>query len=117
MDYDVELARLLKERNNAKHESALIGSVVSDFPEIKIVIYNGEVLLTKKNLYFTNTVLSHIREVELTGSIKIKEITENFTSTSELTITDTIKKGDQVMLIPTSNLQEFFVIDIVKKLG
>lgn len=95
MSWDSELAKLFKDRNNKYYDGVLIGKVVKDFPDIKISIYSGEILLNKEKLYFTDKVLDDTKPL------------------GENTI---LKIDDEVMLIPTSNSQEFFIIDKVRKL-
>ncbi|KYH35827.1 hypothetical protein CLTEP_02200 [Clostridium tepidiprofundi DSM 19306] len=111
MSYDVEFAKMLKERNNKKAIGAITGKVVSVNP-FKISIFDGQILLKKEQLYFCNSILdNYIREYQ-TSEIN----TEQWGSTQKIKLTDTLKVDDEVMLIAAENGQTFFAIDKVVKL-
>lgn len=87
MSYDIELARMLKERNNKKSIGAIVGKVVNANP-IKISVFDGQILLDKEQTYFCSRILEN----------------------------NTLKIDDEVMLVATENGQKFFAIDKVVKL-
>lgn len=88
MSYDIELARMFKERNNKKSIGAIIGKIVGVNP-YKISIFDGQIILQQEQLYFCENILNN---------------------------TNSLKVNDEVMLVATENGQKFFVIDKVVKL-
>lgn len=88
MSYDIELAKMFKERNNKKSIGAIIGKIVGVNP-YKISIFDGQIILQQEQLYFCENILNN---------------------------TNSLKANDEVMLIAAENGQKFFVIDKVVKL-
>lgn len=93
--WDVGMAKLFKDRNNKDAIGNVIGKVVSEKP-LKIAILNGLVLLDKEQLYKSEHIHTHYYD-------DIKKI--------DLFI------NDEVLLIPTSNEQSFYIIDKIQKVG
>lgn len=99
----VELAKLFHERNNKTKESFVIGKVVSPYPNLKIND-GDEILLTKHNLIVAGHLLPHNR---------------SFTTPNDsgvIYFTDGLKKGEKVIMIPSSDGQKYIVLDRVVEL-
>lgn len=90
--WDIELAKMFKERDNKTPIGAIVGKIVNPLPNLRVAIFDGQFLLDKEQLY----ICSKIDNIEFEGSEII---------------------GIEVLLIPKSNEQEFYVIDKVRKLG
>ncbi len=132
-DWDVKLAEELKKRENPNMLGPIIGTVVSPPPSLKISILEGQVFITKcyvlDNLLSgytriisipmqsaagtTNSVddggdnaSSHSHNIQ---SLQLSEVTFNFN--------DTLKPGDQVFLMPTSDNQVYFLVGKVTLIG
>lgn len=127
----VELAILFKERNNKEYMGIQIGKVVSALPDIKISL-GDNILLDKSHLVFGASVLNgYKRKYSISGTIQFSEtdcgttdysgnhrhsistldVDTTYTADGDLTLTDTLVVGDEVILIPTEDEQTFFVID------
>ena len=144
--WDKKLAKLLMDRNNPKTIGPVIGIVVNSPPDIKIKALSGRAILDKNDLYINEYLLpSHKRTIESNGvmdlgdelcgqtdlihdggyqasahrhTLETLEVTDgSYSSEGELILTDTLKKGDEVLLLPTDNNQKFFVICKVRNLG
>lgn len=96
----VELAKLMKERDNAKQVSFVLGKVVSSYPNLKISD-GDDIILSSENLIVTAHLLPHKRSY----------------STSEhggtISFTDSLVKGDKVVMISSSDGQKYIVLDRV----
>lgn len=90
--WDIELAKMFKERDNKSSIGAITGYIVSPLPSLKISIFDGSILLENEDLY----ICGKVDNIEF-ESIEII--------------------GTEVLLIPTSSEQRFYVIDKVRKLG
>lgn len=98
----VELAKLFKDRENESYDGYVIGEVMADFPNVKIKI-DDNIHLDASHLVFAAHLLSgYTREYEIVGT--------NMTN-GTIKWTDTIKKGDRVILVPSQNGQSYIVID------
>lgn len=106
-----ELAKMFKERENETYLGPITGSVVSVPPNIKVSCFDGKVILDKTNIVIASQVLSNyqrklkISDVSTTATSDITEII------GELNFTDTLKTGDEVILVPSPDLQTYFLID------
>lgn len=111
-----ELAKEFKKRDNFKTIGAIVGKVEAGLPDIKISIFNGQIILNKQNLFMSDQIFSHHYSLKLSGHVTIDDVSgsidEVFTAEKA-----PIKAGDLVMLIAANNNQEFFIIDKVRKLG
>lgn len=139
MTWDKNIAKLFKKRDNPVVMGPLIGTVIQDTPVIKISVFSGQVILEEQHLYINECLLSnHKRQMITNGLMDLNdaicgqtnyqtdhshvidtlEVTEgNFSSEGEIILTDTLKMGDEVLLLPTNNHQKFFIICKVRKLG
>ncbi|WDV47128.1 DUF2577 domain-containing protein [Clostridiaceae bacterium M8S5] len=114
-----EFAKLFKERDNKPYLGPQLGTVQSKFPDIKISL-GDNVLLTKKNLYFSSHITKHFeREFEIEAKeVKFEQEMPSITkyqSKGKIKYKDVLKKGDKVILIPTTDEQKYYVIDKVVK--
>ncbi|PEB56247.1 hypothetical protein CON65_15940 [Bacillus pseudomycoides] len=99
----VELAKLFKDRENEPYEGYVIGEVMADFPDVKIKI-DDNIHLDVSHLVFAAHLLSnYTREYEIVDEFSV--------TTGKIKWTDTIKKGDRVILVPSQNGQSYIVID------
>ena len=139
-----QLAQLFKERENKIYLGPQIGKVLTPPPGIKISL-GDKIILDKERLIIASHVLNEYeREVEINGDIEISggiglttlvqppppetpttSQTWGMTSTSlngqetitgKMKYTDTLKPGDEVILIPSNDNQIYFLIDKVVRL-
>ncbi|QZY55093.1 DUF2577 domain-containing protein [Crassaminicella profunda] len=133
MDGISELAKLFKERDNQPYLGPQTGIVLSPPPNIQVVL-GDKIILTKEHLIIAAHVLKdYQREIEVTGNIQTKgeggsitlkkgsssttyevdggRVGAQTTSTGTMKYTDTLKKGDVVILIPSTDEQTYFLID------
>ena len=144
--WDEKLAKIIKKRDNPKVIGPIICKVINPPPEIKITGLSGKLLLDKDDLYINDLVLadysrnfisegiididdSMCGETDLIHdggyqasshrhSLETLEVTDGmFAAEGSFTLTDTLKKGDEVLLLPTNSNQKYFLICKVKKLG
>lgn len=85
----IEMAKLLKERNNNKTLVVTTGKVISPLPDLRIRLLD-KIILDKKNLVIASHIYSHYQQ-----------------SDANLWL----NSGDEVILIPTENPQAYYVID------
>lgn len=145
MDWAMTFAKELKQRENPAILGAVLGTVITPPPKLKISILNGSVLITKcyvlENLLNGFTKIATIPEQIATGTANGKGTTNivndggegasphSHTVTTDVTIKtialpnaeicfeDTLKAGDEVLLVVSPDNQTYFVIGKVKKIG
>lgn len=138
MNWANKLADEFKSRNNPSILGAILGIVVSPPPNLKISILEGQVYITK--VYVLDAVLEEYERAidmpfeNLEGELTIqpyktkredKEVLEpkdykiNILEVKKKRITtkDTLKKGDEVLLISSQDNQIYFCIGRVTRLG
>ena len=138
MNWANKLADEFKNRNNPSVLGAILGIVVSPPPNLKISILEGQVYITK--VYVLDAVLEeHERAISmpfenLEGELTIqpyktkredKEVLESKDykinileiKKKRITTKDTLKKGDEVLLISSQDNQIYFCIGRVTRLG
>lgn len=126
MDGIMELAKLLKERENPSTSGIQVGKVVVGFPDIKISA-GDKIILDRDDLVFSAHILKNYRrdfEIENidgeTDSINVGDhgTHKHKINTLKATIkfTDELKIGDEVILIPTTDEQTYYVLDKVVRL-
>lgn len=93
----VELAKLFHERNNKTKESFIIGKVVSPYPNLKIND-GDEIILTRENLIVAGHLLPHSRDFITSGT------------SGTINFTDGLKKGDNVIMVASSDGQKYIVL-------
>lgn len=138
MDGISELAMLFKERDNKYYLGPQIGKVISPLPEIKIAL-GDKIILVKEHLIISSHILKdYEREFSIEGQIQLSQenagetdnasvgdhgshghklaslnLDTQYQSTGKIKWTDSLKEGDEVILIPTTNEQQYYVIDKV----
>lgn len=121
MDGITEMAKLLKERDNVLYQGPVTGIVIKPLPEIKIAL-GDRIILEKKHLIFAAHVLNGykrrfmVEETDSTGTTSTNNAHSHGVDTigilnGEIEWLDTIKKDDEVILIPSRDGQRFYVID------
>ena len=139
------LAKLFKERDNIAYLGPQIGEVIVPPDDVKIALGDKIVLEKENLIFSSYILNSYSRQFEIksdenniafeqdnpgeafkkevSGAIppmhmhKISKmnISTNYESTGTITFTDKLKKGDLVLLIPTTDEQKYYVIDKVVK--
>lgn len=99
----VELAKMLHQRNNVIKESFVVGKVISPYPDLKIND-GDEIILDKSNLIVAGHLLPHSRTYTASNG------------SGTITFTDSLKTGEEVIMIPSSDGQKYIVIDKVVEL-
>ncbi|NLW92365.1 MAG: DUF2577 domain-containing protein [Syntrophomonadaceae bacterium] len=121
MDHIVELARMLKERENTPYLGPMLGVVVAAPPDICVKL-GDQILLYKDDLVIAAHVLSGYKRkatytgtfptsTELVGSPYEHQHSVTSPMSGDIETTDTLAVGDQVILIPTTNAQIYYLID------
>lgn len=112
MDSITALARMLKENENPKPVSMSTGIVISPPPNAQIRL-NDTVILYNNQLVFAAHILEdYEREIELEGDIRFTDSPFQTFEAKEVksTTKDTLKEGDEVILLPTADEQLYFVL-------
>lgn len=94
----VELAKMFRSRDNKPSESFVIGKVVSSYPDLKIND-GDEILLSRENLIVLGHLLPHSREFDAPGI------------SGKINFKDGLKRGESVIMIPSSDKQKYIVLD------
>lgn len=131
MDGITELAKMFKERDNKPYLGPQIGEVIDPPPNIKVKL-GDKIILTKDNLVIAAKALNdYTRQISISGDISFADsncgstgissshshtietinIDTQYNANGTLLYTDTLKKGDKVILIPSTNEQLYFLID------
>ena len=123
MAWEYELGAMFKDRDNPTNTpiGACIGKVTSLNPP-QITIQNGNYIIDGKQLYICNQLLERdttYKNHSSSGSISIDchPCNGNFTSNSTGSIhLDAVwQVGDLVLVIPSQSEQQFFVVDVLRK--
>lgn len=124
MDAFTELAKMLKERENKQPLSMTTGIVLKPPPNVEIRL-NDVIILKKEHLIFSAHMLAdYKRDLHLVfndsncgqtnvvsvHSHEIERLNVN-TKDTQITTLDTIVEGDEVILMPTTDYQFYFVLD------
>ncbi|WDV48218.1 DUF2577 family protein [Clostridiaceae bacterium M8S5] len=139
------LAKLFKERENISYLGPQIGEIIMPPNDIKIALGDKIVLEKENLIFSSYILNSYSRQFEIKSDennitfeqdnpgeafnkevsgatppihlhkISKMNISTNYESTGTITFTDTLKKGDLVLLIPTTDEQKYYVIDKVVK--
>lgn len=145
MDWATTLAKELKQRENPQMLGAILGIVITPLPALKISILNGSVFITNcyilQNIVEGYTKIATIPEQIATGTAKGKGTTNIVNDggegaiphshtvitdvaiktigipSAEICFEDTLKAGDEVLLVVSPDNQTYFVIGKVKKIG
>ncbi|SCY92970.1 DUF2577 domain-containing protein [Alkaliphilus peptidifermentans] len=107
----VELAKILKARDNIINSGIQIGVVISPLPNIKIAL-GEKIILTKRHLVFASHILDNYqRKYKVNGSIQLPDVSTSYSGEGTIELTDGLETGDKVILIPTKDEQVYYVID------
>lgn len=132
------LAQIIKARDNPKWLGAITGEVVKVPPELEVKLENGVTIKNHKIMISIEKIIGYQRTYSLKGNITqydfdnttsseavqnhpshpIPKLSGNGTYSAEGTIqwTDTLKVGDKVLMLPTSENEYFYLIDKVVRL-
>ncbi|HDK7215236.1 TPA: DUF2577 family protein [Clostridium botulinum] len=103
MDYRVEFAQWLKERNNRDRIGTTIGIVVKGGTDYKISIMDNQVYLDTNNSSLCNSLKDRVEE----RTIELNNTSYN----ARITYSNVLKKGDKVLVIASESDQHFFIVD------
>lgn len=129
-DWAEQFAKELKKRENPQILGAILGTVIVPPPKLEISILNNSVIIKKcyilKNICQGYTRIIEIPEQTATGKAKGKGYTIGGTDThdvvtdvtiqsvgmpsAEICFIDTLKAGDEVLLVVSPDNQTYFVI-------
>lgn len=141
--YSDEYLKIMKGYENLKKIGNVVGEVIEGFPNIRISILSSNVVLYPEMLYFCESILKgYKREFEEQGDIEFSDsncgetnsvndggdhasshkhtvqtinISTTYHQKGIITMTDTLKVGDKVMLCPSDQEDKWFVVDKVKQ--
>lgn len=138
--YTDKYLAMMSKYDNPTRIGNIKGIVMQGFPEIKIGILNGSVILYPEMLYFAEHLLEgYKRECSQEGTLRFSDkecgrtsseyagssshshsvsslnVDTQFSEEGSITFTDTLKKGDEVMICPTEQQDKFFVVTKVKQ--
>lgn len=105
----IEIASRLKKmakKESQYYEGFVIGKIISPPPSIRIAIDEAIILDDSHLIVAASVNNKYEREVQY--------VQTNNTSTGRLKFTDTLKVGDEVILIPAGNGQIFVLLDRVE---
>lgn len=128
--WDIGIAKQFKSRDNKQQIGNIVGKVINAFPNIKISILDGNIILNKDQLYCCDHVLAgYTRQFQgqSEGTIITKTppspvtydtytVMESLDHTGQISFTDTLVVGDLVLLVHTEDEQTWFIIDKITKL-
>lgn len=140
MDYVAALSGMWKSRENKTTTGSTIGRVVEAPPNLRIAIWNNQVILEPTQLYMNDRLFNdHTRTFSIGGDISEQtmtvdsslmslagsgphlhnltswEGTGNYKSNGSIVNTDTLKVDDLVKLTPTEDIQVWFVDFKIRK--
>ncbi|MFJ5771398.1 DUF2577 family protein [Psychrobacillus sp. NPDC093180] len=127
-DQLTEFARLFKQRDNKPPGSMTTGIVMSPPPEAEIHLNDGTFLFNRHLIWSAHMLEKYQRELELEGQIKFADSNCGTTESGgavisigidtsyeaknvKITMKDTIKKGEEVIIMPVVDNQLYYVID------
>lgn len=123
MAWEYDLASMFKERDNPTNRiGACLGKVVSTSPPV-ITIQNGQYTIKGEQLYVAYHLLqrkSTYSKMSQSGTISVScphgGGSYTSASTGDITLDEVWKVGDLVLVIPSESQQQFFVVDVVRKI-
>ena len=121
--WDYDLAEQFKSRDNPKTKmGAMLGTVISISPPV-VTIQNGRYTIKGEQLYVAYHLLerkSTYSTMHQKGNISVScphgGGSYTSTSTGDIQLEEVWKVGDLVLVIPSETEQQFFVVDVVRKL-
>ena len=124
-NWEYELAKEFKTRDNPKRLGAILGKVISTSP-VKIAIQDGKFFIGPYNVYVCNQILERSTtfnnySADMSGTINVKcrggsggSYTGDIKADGSVHLNEVWKAGDFVMVVPDESGQHFFIVDIVK---
>ncbi|NFF69324.1 DUF2577 domain-containing protein [Clostridium sporogenes] len=103
MNYDVEFAQWLKERNNKNRIGSIIGKVVKESPNYIINIGDNDCYIDTTN----STLCENLKTKKGNSTITIDGITYNI----EVKFDNKLNINDAVLVIADESNQHFFIVD------
>lgn len=125
-----ELAKLFKERENKTYLGPQIGNIITPLPDIQVAL-GDKIILTKEHLVISEQLVKKQGKFILSGKDNIGKTTLKLSQPNSYEIVDInidqidktsieieyeLQPGDEVILIPTANEQQYYVIDKVVRL-
>lgn len=127
-----ELAKLFKDRDNRPPSSITTGIVISPPPQAEIRLNAETILYNRQLVWSAHMLMDYQREIELEGKILFQDSNAGTTGSSDghshsietlsvdttfqaievkLKTINTVQAGDEVILMPVSDNQLYFVLD------
>lgn len=103
MDYGIEFAQWLKERNNKNRIGSIIGKVVKESPNYIINIGDDSFYIDTTN----STLCGSLKTKKGNSTIIIDGVSYNI----EVTFDNKLNINDAVLVIANESNQHFFIID------
>lgn len=120
--WEYELAKEIKKDRSKSVTGPCIGTVISTSP-FQIQIQNSNFILDKKNAYICNQLLArnsnfkteaeHTQDGVLNGGSYTAE--GNIKLEGRIELDAAWAAGDKVLVVPTSDGQKFFIVDIIRE--
>mgnify|MGYP000919447788 CR=1 FL=1 len=117
MDGITELAKMFKERENPTLQGICLGEVIAPLPDIQISV--NSFILDKDDIVIAQHLLPTYKRTTLpTLTVSSATVGDHGAHThsvniTDITFTDTLKKGDRVVVIPSTDNTTYFIIDKV----
>ncbi len=115
---------MFKDRNNINKIGNITGTVISTSP-FKLSIFDGQVILKEDHLFILDSLLSgYVRNCTLSElDLRIEDDNGNTITEKAITsfkgkieLTDTLEKGDKLLLMSSDDEQVFYILGKVRKL-
>ncbi|KGO13374.1 hypothetical protein NZ45_12820 [Clostridium botulinum] len=103
MDYGIEFAQWLKDRDNKARLGTTIGEVVRGGQDYKISIMDNQVYLDQSNSKLCNSLKDRTEE-------RIIEL-NNINYNAKIKYNNVLNIGDTVLIVPDESNQFFYIID------
>ncbi len=121
-----ELANMFKERENVPYMGPQTGTVISPPPEIKVRL-GDNIILDKSHLIIAAHVLADYQrtvaihdasgftgetvDALVGGAYQHNHAYDSLGFTGQLQYKNTLKIGDEVILVPSTDIQTYFLVD------
>ncbi|ENK1244715.1 DUF2577 family protein [Clostridium botulinum] len=103
MDYRVEFAQWLKDRDNKERLGTTTGEVVKGGLDYRISIMDNQLYLEPSNSTLCNSLKDRVEE----RTIELNNTSYN----AKITYSNVLKKYDKVLVIANESGQHFFIVD------
>lgn len=111
-NWEYELAKELKKDRRKPMTGVSIGTVVSVDP-FQVQIQSGNFILDKKNTYICKQLLERKSKAVLKGTYEKGDITID----GNIELAEVWHVGDNVLVVPSSDGQKFFIIDVIREVS